>query len=363
VSMEWITRRHATRLLVLGAASATLGKATKYPLWASDAAQGAPGAIPAGAIIRTILEDIPPEPLGTGAVLLHEHLSYLGKTRTTEKDDVKQLVELLAGAERAGVSCIADAGADDTGRDMEALREAARQSRVHIVASGGYYMEHTYPAELATQSEDQIVDTLVQQANANRYGAFGEIGESPDQPLDALERKVFRAVGKAHVKTGLPIRTHTAYGTGPHVPNDAGLVQLDVLESVGVAPEHVLIGHVCCDDDPKVEAARAIAKRGAFVGFDRVTFVKYVPDDMKVRMILAMLDAGYGNKLILSSDFVSQIKGSRMWEPSIEQGVGYERTLTVFAPMLRKAGVSDGVIKDITSNNPRRLIAFVPKHS
>jgi predicted metal-dependent phosphotriesterase family hydrolase len=266
-------------------------------------------------------------------------------------------------AERAGVSCIADAGADDTGRDMDALRQVARQSHVHIVASGGYYLQQTYPAELATQSEDQIADVLVQKANAYRHGAFGEIGETPNQPLSAIERKVFRAVGKAHVRTGLPIRTHTAYGTGPHVPNDAGLVQLDVLESVGVAPEHVLIGHVCCDDDPKVEAAKAIAKRGAFVGFDRATFTMYISDEKKVRMTLAMLDAGYRDKLVLSSDFASAFKGSRMWDPPIEQGVGYERTLTVFVPMLRKAGVSEGVIKDITSNNPRRLIAFVPKQA
>jgi phosphotriesterase-related protein len=120
---------------------------------------------------------------------------------------------------------------------------------------------------------------------------------------------------------------------------------------------------VCCDDDPKVEAAKAIAKRGAFVGFDRATFTMYISDEKKVRMTLAMLDAGYRDKLVLSSDFASAFKGSRMWDPPIEQGVGYERTLTVFVPMLRKAGVSEGVIKDITSNNPRRLIAFVPKQA
>jgi len=363
MNMKGFTRRHAIRLLGLGAASAVVGKATNLPLWAASAAQRAQETIPAGAIVRTVLEDIRPESLGTGAVLLHEHLSWLGKARTTEKDDVKELVELMNRAASAGVSCIADAGGDDTGRDIETLRQAARQSHVHIVASVGLYMERTYPAGLATQSEDQIADALIQKASAYRCGALGEISESPDQPLDALERKVLRAFGKAHVQTGLPIRTHTAYGTGPHVPQDAGLVQLDVLESTGVAPQHVLIGHVCCDDDPKVEAAKAIAKRGAFVGFDRVTFMNYISDDKRVRMVLAMLDAGYGDKLILSSDFASQIKGSQMWAPSIEQGVGYERTLTVFVPMLRKAGVSEGVVKDLTSNNPRRLIAFVPKRA
>ena len=33
-----------------------------------------------------------------------------------------------------------------------------------VVASGGYYMERVYPADLATKSEDQIADELVREA-------------------------------------------------------------------------------------------------------------------------------------------------------------------------------------------------------
>ena len=85
------------------------------------------------------------------------------------------------------------------------------------------------------------------------------------------ELKVFRAVGKAHLATGLPIFTHNAYGTGENVPPDAGLTQLDVLESVGVSADHIVVGHACCLDDPSARVLIRIAERGAFVGFDRVT--------------------------------------------------------------------------------------------
>ena len=60
----------------------------------------------------------------------------------------------------------------------------------------------------------------------------------------ADERKVFRAVGKAHVKNNLPIFTHNNYGTGPDVPRDIALRQLDVYESVGVNPRRIAIGHM-----------------------------------------------------------------------------------------------------------------------
>ena len=61
------------------------------------------------------------------------------------------------------------------------------------------------------------------------------------------------------VLTALPIFTHNAYGTGPSVKLDAGLAQLDVLESVGVKPQNVVIGHTCCLDDPTAGVIKQIA--------------------------------------------------------------------------------------------------------
>src|SRR5438094_104420 len=83
-------------------------------------------------------------------------------------------------------------------------------------------------------------------ALASGYGALGEIGETPNAAMSADERKVFRAVGRAQRQTNLPIFTHNAYGTGPNVPTDAGLTQLSVLESAGVNPNRVAVGHTCC---------------------------------------------------------------------------------------------------------------------
>jgi len=167
------------------------------------------------------------------------------------------------------VGCIVDGGHTDMGRKIENLRQIAERSGVFIVGSGGYYMDRSYPPEIAAKSEDQIANELAQEATSQHLGAFGEIGADPNEPeLTPAERKVFRAVGKAHLRTNLPIFTHNAYGTGPNVPKEAGLRQLDVLESVGVKPEHVAIGH--CDSlvDPSADLIKQVAKRGAWVGFE-----------------------------------------------------------------------------------------------
>jgi predicted metal-dependent phosphotriesterase family hydrolase len=46
--------------------------------------------------------------------------------------------------------------------------------------------------------------------------------------------------------------------------------------------------------------------------------------------------------------------------PPPESRHGWERTLTVFSPLLRLAGVSEATMKRILEDNPRRFLACVP---
>jgi phosphotriesterase-related protein len=159
------------------------------------------------------------------------------------------------------------------------------------------------------------------------------------------ERKVFRAVGKAHRATNLPVFTHTNMGKG-------ALEQLDVLESVGVHPTRVAIGHLAGLTDPNAEVQKAICRRGAFVGFDRQGGPRDASD---VPAVLALLEAGYAANLLFSSDFsfASELKRSG--------GAGYAMTVTVFGPKLREAGVAESTLHGILVDNPRRFLAFIPK--
>ena len=306
--------------------------------------------VPPGAMIRTVLADISPEAI-TGVTLFHEHLSIrLSPDRPSATDDVDNVVREIRIAAEEGVGCIVDGGHPDMRRDLDAVLRVANETDVHVVASGGYYMERVYPPEIATTSEDQIAEDLVAEAARDRLGAFGEIGQSSNTAeMTPDERKVFRAVGKAHVATGIPIFTHNAYGTGENVRPDAGLTQLDVLESLGVSPAHIVIGHACCLDDPSASVLIRIAERGAFVGFDRVTGGR-VDDPQKVETIMAFLESGHADKLLISSDFT----GRRS-----ERRPGYGNSITVFAPLLREAGIDADVLQAIQRDNPRRFLAFV----
>jgi phosphotriesterase-related protein len=319
---------------------------------------------PKGAIIRTLLKDYAPEELAGGATLFHEHMQLGtdfnakfsaasnavrvangqapapargGGGGAAAPTDIMHNVDLMSAevmkVKDAGIACIVDAGHPDMGRDIEFLRQVTMKSGVPIVAGGGFYSQPFYPKEISTMTEDQIVQALIKQADDDNLGVYGEIGSWDE--ITADERKVFRAVGKAHVATNLSIFTHTG------IPGKSALEQLDILEDAGVKPERVVIGHLGNLVDANVYVHKAICRRGAFVGFDR----QGLNDAQQVPMVMALIDAGFAGHLMFSSDASS----------------GYAKTLTVFLPKLKAAGISDQVLHGIMVDNPRRFLAFVPK--
>lgn len=330
-------------------------------------------AFPRGAIIRTLLGDYPPEALAGGATLFHEHLSLSpdfldkfiaasaatlvlngalpavdsgpapagndsdnqsGPPMTGPTRDLDAMVRDIKNARRAGVACIVDNGQPDMGRDIDFVRRVAMASGMPIVACAGYYTQPYYPKAISTMSEDEIVQALLDQVEANPTGAFGEIGSWDEMTKD--ERKVFRAVGRAHAETNLPIITHTG------IPGKAAIEQLDILEDAGVKPERVVIGHLGNLVDKNVYVHRTLCRRGAYVGFDRQGSDR---DSQQVPMVMSLIEAGYADHLLFSSDAFSH----------------FDKTLTVFLPKLKAAGATDEVLHRIMVDNPRRFLAFVPK--
>ncbi len=349
-----MTRRDALRLLGRAGAGGALGASGLLTR------PGAAGAATASrpqvrGVIRTLQGDVAPSALPQGAVLFHEHLSIQLGANPSFHSDVDLMISEARAARADGVALIVDGGHPDMGRDLGALQRITRESGMPVVASGGYYMQRTYPADLAGKSARQIADDLVAEARRDRLGAFGEIGQQGGV-LTADERKVHEAVALAHVRSGIPVFTHNPYNVRlPDVPREAALLQLDIYEAAGANLANICIGHVCCLDDPRAEISSELARRGAYVGFDRVTLNATMPDANRVVMAMALVENGYADKLLLSSDFYSQ--------PSLKAngGPGFAQTATVFGAMLRDAGLPAATLRMILEDNPRRFLAFEPR--
>jgi phosphotriesterase-related protein len=350
-----LTRREAIRILSAGAGVGAFAAVAAQNNAAIAQAPASRTAFPKGAIVRTILDDLSPERL-TGATLIHEHLS-LGKSewgsdRPTLKfyDDVALIADEVKACAKDGVSCIVDAGGQGLGRKINALRTIAEQSGVFIVACGGLHLKADYPPDTLRKTADQIADDLSVLAKSERWGAIGEMGTGPTIPMDDEERKGLLAAAKLHIRTGLPIITHTSDGCAR-----CALDQVDLFESAGVNLHQVVIGHLNDINNDPAAAPIAIAKRGAYVAFDH----SGKPDDPRadeyVRTIRAVLEAGHEDRICLSSDFSSE-KYLRK-----NGGPGIDMVMTTFVPRLRRAGVNEATLRKILVENPRRALAFVPK--
>ena len=117
-----LTRREAIANLGVGAAATILPaiiSAAKSP------------AFPKGAVIRTILKDLPPSALAGKATLFHEHLSidlpYFGPPLSTPPPppataDVTHVIGEVRIAGQEGVGCIVDGGHLDMGRRSRSFK-------------------------------------------------------------------------------------------------------------------------------------------------------------------------------------------------------------------------------------------------
>src|SRR5260370_27251484 len=81
--------------------------------------------------------------------------------------------------------------------------------------------------------------------------------------LSPDERKALQAAAMAHLRTGLPIITHSLDGCA-----QCALDQVNILETAGANLHQVDIGHLNDIEDQPTVAPIAIAKRGAYLGLD-----------------------------------------------------------------------------------------------
>jgi len=375
-----VTRREIFGWIGAGLSSGVVAALTEHvglaqggqkPLWLT--AKSSNPSFPKGAVIRTVLKDVPPSALGHGATMMHEHLIGIGSyasppdpktcgqpcsppVKAEPIQGVDLLVDELKATAADGVSCIVNSTtALPTDKQVQDLRDLATRSGMHIVAGGGFFKE-AYPKDVMSGPEEGITAWLVKHATAQRWGAFGEIGTSMPT-MEAEERKFLNALAAAQLKTGLPIFTHIPHQSCPKCATE----QLELFLSKGVNPKSLAIGHmstVKLEDDPNGDSLKAVAKAGAFIAFDTIGHQmasSHIPERMKVQRVLQLLEAGHEDNLIFSADFAQGYNLKANW------GNGYSSVVIQFVPKLRHAGVKDATLHKILVDNPRRFLACHPK--
>ena len=267
-------------------------------------------------------------------------------------DDVDLAVEEVARFAALGGRTIIDTTGLGIGRDLAGLRTVSERTGVRIVAGTGFYLEAAHPASIASSGPEQLAELILADLRDGedgvRPGIIGEIGVS-DRFTDA-ERRSLAAACRAQRETGLPMQVHLPgwFRLGDEV--------LDVVERSGVDPRAVVLCHMNPSGaDPAYQ--RRLMDRGAWVQYDMVGAevfyadqgVQCTSDEEDARHITALVEAGYGERLLVSSDVFLKSLLRRYGGP------GYGHVLQYFVPRLRRQGLTDDAVEQLLVRNPRSL--------
>ncbi|MFD6187322.1 phosphotriesterase [Streptomyces goshikiensis] len=302
--------------------------------------------------LRTVLGPLAASAV-RGPALAHEHLVLDlrragdgGAALDPAADGPDVTAELAALRAEFGLSLVVELTCRGMGRDAAALARISGACGVPVVAGTGWYHEGFHPAEVGRADVAELAATLIAEieggigATGIRPGVIGEVGSHGDRP-GGPEARSLLAAARAATATGLSVATHAGLGRG-------GRAQLELLTGAGLAPHRICVGHQDLLDDSA--AHRELAAAGAYVAFDTVGKEHYRSDTVRLRLLLALLEAGYADRALLSCDV------SRRGYLSARGGQGYGHLFRSFLPRLRAAGVGEDLIDLMTRRNVLRFL-------
>ena len=298
-----------------------------------------------------------------GRTLMHEHvlIGFPGwfmdarQPPFKRKEAMSRVVEAFQGLHDHGVRTVVDPCPSDLGRDVEFIDEVSQASGINLICATGAYTEQmgihfTY----AAMSEDQISESFIAEIERGVADTGIRCGiikvATGEGKVAEYERKILFAAARAALATGTPILSHTERSSCGHE-------QIDFVTGEGLDAAQLLVGHCCGADNPGYQ--QSLAKRGAYVGFDRFGAELEIADEIRMRNLKAMLDIGHLERVMVSHDSVNCWMGNPgpMSEAELRAAMPSWNVTHIFEnifPELEAMGVARVDLDRIVIDNPRR---------
>jgi phosphotriesterase-related protein len=273
-------------------------------------------------------------------------------------------VQRMSAAKNAGIDTIVDCTTADLGRDIPLLQEVSRRSGVHIIATTGHWLTPTPSFE--ARSVDELAEFFVLEIERGMEGSSAKPGvikaaSQGESGMTPFQEKVFRAAARASLRTGVPVTTHS------DARHRGGEQQATILEAEKLDPSKVCIGH--SDETADFDYLAGLARRGYTLGIDHLFYglsalgggTNSIPTwEERATTIKKLLDAGFGNRLLLANDWMYGITISptgTMEALTQANPDGNLFNINRLIPYLRNLGATDNQVRMITVSNPRKFFA------
>jgi phosphotriesterase-related protein len=298
-----------------------------------------------------------------GPALMHEHVFVLqpepllnyghvfGDCYWDEEVRVADAIAKLGAVRKAGIRTLVDPTALGLGRNVGRIQRVNESVDLHIVVATGVYAFLELPNFLAYRSVDAIAALFVRELRegiddtgikaAFLKGAVEQNGLVGDVP------RILAAIAVAAKETGAPIMVHT------NAAARTGLLALEALVREGADPARIVVAHV--GDSNDLDYIREVAASGAWLGLDRFGIEHFNPLADRIRTLLALLEEGYGDRIHLSHD-AACFYDFMVGDPNFaDEKPDYLLVWNTVLPALRKSGIGEELIEQLTVDNPRRF--------
>jgi len=299
----------------------------------------------------TTLGDLAADQLGM--ILPHEHLFVdLGPIAAESyrhadpADVIRVMAPEIAKIQQQGITALVECTPVGVGRRADIDLAVSKATNFPVVLPTGIYREPWVPTWAQAATEEQLTEWLLteltdQIESCGVRAAWIKISAGNDG-ITSCEAKILRAAAQAGRATNAIIGRHTIRGSV--VPD-----QLDLLEAAGYTADRFIWIHTQADPDFALHLE--MAERGVWLEYDAIGAPDM--DDTFIDWICRLLDAGHGEKLLLSHD--------RGWYDPSKPGGGVPQPYTylceTFLPKLQAAGVTAETITQLTQVNPFQAYA------
>jgi phosphotriesterase-related protein len=295
-----------------------------------------------------------------GRTLIHEHVVVgmpgwnldIKAPKYVRSEAMARAVDKLQELHEYGCKTIVDPCPMDLGRDVEFAAEVAQRTNTNIVCATGVYNEaEGMPYTFREMPREDIVELYVKEITEG----IGETGikagvikiATGHHQATEYERKMIGVAGEVSRLTGVPIISHTNIASH-------GIEQVDIVEEHGGHANCMVVGHSGDRDDHEYQVS--VAKRDAFVGLDRFGLEMILSDELRVKNLIQLVEAGYRDHILVSQDHPLCMLG-RMGPDiaTIAPKWGITHIFKRILPRLSELGLSAEDVEHILIQNPGRL--------
>lgn len=289
-----------------------------------------------------------------GMILPHEHIFVdLGpiEAESYRSADVADVIRVMhpeiEKIKQQGITALVECTPVGVGRRADIDLAVSKATAFPVVLPTGIYREPWVPAWAQEASETQLFEwmlgELTEQIEPCGIPAAWIKVSAGDDGITLCESKILRAAARAGAATNAIIGSHTIRG---RVVRD----QLAIVEAAGYTADRFIWIHTQAEPDFALHLE--MAERGVWLEYDAIGSPQF-EDATFIDRIRRLVDAGYGEKLLLSHD--------RGWYDPSKPGGGVPKPYTylceMFLPKLRLAGMDEGTITQLTKVNPFQAYA------